>query len=113
MRRSSRYHGCLSFLEYTGYDMTTDTFTYGGEELGIATPGEMQSNFMNRRWGNHEKENSMAVYGPGGRQSPEQKPIDPPPAPHQHDYRDKPERIDGKLGFPCTGSGCDFIYWVE
>lgn len=111
-RRNSRYHGCLSFLEYTGYDMATDTYSYGGNELAHATPGEMQANFMSQRWGNRGKENPVAVFGPGG-QSGEQKPIDPPLAPHQHDYRDKPEDIDGRLGFRCTDSKCDHIWWVD
>lgn len=111
-RRTSRYHGCLSFLEYTGYDMTTDTFTFGGEELALTTPGEMQANFMNRRWGNHGKENPVAVFGPGDIKGSDQKPVDPPAEPHQHEYRDKPEDIGGRLGFPCIDSRCDHIWWV-
>lgn len=113
MRRISRYHGCLSFLEYAGYDMETDTFLFGSEELAPATPGEMQANFMHQRWGNRGEEKTMAVFGPGEGGDEPKKPVKPPTPVHVHDYENEPVRVNGKLGFPCTGANCDHVWWVD
>lgn len=95
-RGVSRYHGCISFLEYAGYDAATDQFFFNDQEIPQSSPGEMQRDFMHVRWGGKMTgERRLVLYGPGqgGR---EPKPSTPPPPPHEHSYPDKPNGPDGK-----------------
>lgn len=100
VRGTSRYHGCLSFLEYTGYDPATGEFSFAGEVLETATPWQMQANFMHQRWGKGS-DSKMAIYGGGKKPEPET----PPPAPHVHTYPDTPNEVkpDGTAVWICTG----------
>lgn len=93
-RGTSRYHGCLSFLEYAGMDPVSGKFFYDSEEIETNTPAVMQRDFMHARWGAPTVKESPVLLGPG-QGGVEPTPPTTPPPPHVHTYDDKPDS-DGK-----------------